>query len=155
MLFRSGALTTLTMMAWVKPINEKNFSDIISKGDWNALQLKGSNQLINFYSSGWEGHEATATVPINWNQHWHHLAGVADGTYFKLYIDGQLVENKKGELRNPKGETGMSDYSNNLWNIGRNETAVDRVFNGYIDDVMIFKNALKQEQIIDLMLHNF
>ncbi len=152
---KSGALTTLTMMAWVKPMDEKNFSDIISKGDWNALQLKGSNQLINFYSNGWEGHEATVTVPENWNQHWHHLAGVEDGTYFKLYVDGKLVENKKGELRNPKGETGMSDYSNNLWNIGRNETAVDRVFNGYIDDVMIFKNALTQEQIIDLMLHNF
>lgn len=150
-----GALTTLTMMAWVKPMDEKNFSDIISKGDWNALQLKGSNQLINFYSSGWEGHEATATVPKNWNQHWHHLAGVADGTYFKLYVDGKLVENKRGELRNPKGETGMSDYSNNLWNIGRNETALDRVFKGCIDDVMIFKNALTQEQIIDLMLHNF
>ena len=152
---KSGALTTLTMMAWVKPMDEKNFSDIISKGDWNALQLKGSNQLINFYSNGWEGHEATATVPENWNQHWHHLAGVADGTYFKLYVDGKLVETKKGELRNPKGETGMSDYSNNLWNIGRNETALDRVFNGYIDDVMIFKNALTQEQVIDLMLHNF
>ena len=60
-----------------------------------------------------------------------------------------------GELRNPKGETGMSDYSNNLWNIGRNETALDRVFNGYIDDVIIFKNALTEQQIIDLMVHNF
>jgi hypothetical protein len=72
-----------------------------------------------------------------------------------LYVDGKLVETKQGELRNPKGETGTADYSHNLWNIGRNETAVDRVFHGAIDDVMIFNNALTQEQVIDLMLHNF
>jgi hypothetical protein len=80
---------------------------------------------------------------------------VGDSIHFKLYVDGKLVETKKAEPRNPKGETGMSDYSNNLWNIGRNETATDRVFNGYIDDVMIFKTALTQEQVIDVMLHNF
>jgi len=150
-----GETTALTLMAWVYPNDEKNFADIISKGDWNSLQLKGSNQFINFYTNGWEGHEATATVPDNWNQHWHHLAGVADGKYFKLYVDGKLVETKQGELRNPKGETGTADYSHNLWNIGRNETAVDRVFHGAIDDVMILNSALTQEQVIDLMLHNF
>lgn len=152
---KNGRDLPITMMAWVYPDDEQNFADIISKGDWNSLQLKGSNQFINFYATGWEGHEATVAVPQNWNKHWHHLAGVGDSISFKLYVDGKLVETKKAELRNPKGETGMSDYSNNLWNIGRNETATDRVFNGYIDDVMIFKTALTQEQVIDVMLHNF
>ena len=145
----------LTIMAWVYPRDEKNFADIISKGDWNSLQVKGSNQLINFYTNGWEGHEATATVPENWNQHWHHLAGVADGSYFHLYVDGKLVATKKGELRNPKGETGIANYSNSPWNIGRNETAPDRVFNGFIDEVMIFRSALNRQQVFDLMIHNF
>lgn len=151
----AGESTLLTIMAWIYPIDEKNFSDIISKGDWNALQIKGSNQFINFYSSGWEGHEATLAVPKNWNRHWHHLAGVADGKYFKLYVDGKLAATKKSEPRNPLGETGTSIYSNNLWNIGRNETAPDRVFNGYIDEVMIFKKALIQQQVINILLHNF
>ena len=152
---KNGRDLPITMMAWVYPDNEQNFADIISKGDWNSLQLKGSNQFINFYATGWEGHEATVAVPENWNHHWHHLAGVADGINFKLYVDGKLVETKKGEPRNPKGETGTSDYSDSLWNIGRNVTAADRVFRGYIDDVMIFKTALPRQQIIDVMLHNF
>ena len=84
-----------------------------------------------------------------------HLAGVADGIFFKLYVDGKLVETKKGEPRNPKGETGTANYSGSLWNIGRNAGATDRVFHGYIDDVMIFKTALNQQQIANLMLHNF
>ena len=152
---KAGESEQLTMMAWIYPMEEKNFSDIISKGDWNTLQLKGSNQFINFYSNGWEGHEATISVPKDWNRHWHHLAGVADGKYFKLYVDGKLTTTKKAELRNPFGETGTSIYSNYLWNIGRNETAPDRVFNGIIDDVMIFKKDLTQQQIINIMLRNF
>ncbi len=152
---KAGESIELTMMAWIYPMEEKNFSDIISKGDWNTLQLKGSNQFINFYSNGWEGHEASTSVPANWNRHWHHVAGVADGKYFKLYVDGKLSATKKGEPRNPLGETGNSIYSHNLWNIGRNETALDRVFKGSIDDVMIFKKALTQQQIINIMLRNF
>ncbi|MEO8413953.1 MAG: GH92 family glycosyl hydrolase [Ginsengibacter sp.] len=152
---KMGRDVPITMMAWVYPDNEQNFADIISKGDWNSLQIKGSNQLINFYASGWEGHEATAPVPENWNHHWHHLAGVADGIFFKLYVDGKLVETKKGEPRNAKGETGTANYSGSLWNIGRNAGSTDRVFRGYIDDVMIFKTALNQQQIANLMLHNF
>lgn len=143
----------LTMMAWVYPEEEKNFADIISKGDWNGLQLKGSNQIINFYANGWEGHEAMASVPPNWNRHWHHLAGVTDGTDYKLYVDGKLVQTKEGEKRNPRGETGTANYSGLPWNIGRNEGSPDRVFNGYIDDVMIFRKALNQQQIENLMLH--
>lgn len=65
------------------------------------------------------------------------------------------MEIKKGEPRNAKGETGTANYSGSLWNIGRNESATDRVFRGYIDDVMIFKTALIQQQIASLMLHNF
>lgn len=150
-----GETKAITIMAWVYPRDEKDFADIISKGDWNGLEVKGSNQLINFFTNGWEGHEATATVRENWNHHWHHLAGVSDGTYFYLYVDGKLVKTKRGELRDPKGETGTVNYSNSPWNIGRNETAPDRVFHGYIDDVMIFNSALIKEQIINLMLHNF
>lgn len=152
---KNGRDLPMTMMAWVYPDDEQNFADIIAKGDWNSLQVKGSNAFINFYATGWEGHEATAAVPPNWNHHWHHIAGVADGVYYKLYVDGQLVEIKKGEPRNPKGETGNADYSGSLWNIGRNETATDRVFRGYIDDVMIFKTALSEQQIKDVMLRNF
>ncbi len=150
---KSGQGAPLTMMAWVYPMDEKNFADIISKGDWNCLQLKGSNQEINFYVDGWEGHEATAAVPENWNRHWHHLAGVADGTDYKLYVDGKLLKTKKTELRDPHGETGTSNYSDRSWNIGRNEGSPERVFKGYIDDVMIFKKALNQQQIVNLMLH--
>jgi len=144
---------TMTMMAWVYPMEEQNFADIIAKGDWNSLQIKGGNSVINFYTGGWEGREASATVPDNWNRHWHHIAGVTQPPYERLYIDGKLAATKLIEPRDPNGETGLTNYSFNKWNIGRNEGAPERAFKGYIDDVMIFESPLTQEQIFDLMLH--
>jgi len=144
---------TMTLMAWVYPMEEQNFADILSKGDWICLQVKGGNGFINFYTGGWEGREASAAVPDNWNRHWHHIAGVTQPPYDKLYVDGKLAAIKLMEPRDPNGETGLSDYSHNKWFIGRNENAPERAFKGYIDDVMIFENALTEQEIFDLMLH--
>ncbi len=146
--------STLTVMAWIYPMDEENFSDIISKGEWNGLQLKGGNTVINFYTSGWEGHEAYAEVPENWNRHWHHIAGVTSPSNEELYVDGRLVATKRMEARNPHGETRLNDYSQKPWNIGRNANAPERVFKGLIDEVMIFQKALTSEEIIQLMLHS-
>jgi putative alpha-1,2-mannosidase len=143
----------LTLMAWVYPMDEENFSDIISKGEWNSLQLKGGNTVINFYTGGWEGHEAYTEVPENWNRHWHHIAGVTRPPFEELYVDGRLVATKRMEARNPHGETRLNDYSQRPWNIGRNANAPERVFKGLIDEVMIFEKALTPDQITALMLH--
>jgi hypothetical protein len=143
----------MTMMAWIYPMEEENFADILCRGDWHTLQLKASNTVVNFYSAGWEGHEAFAPVPQNWNRHWHHIAGVTRGDIEELYIDGHLSAVKQKEPRDPNGETGLTDYSNRPWSIGRNDGDPTRIFKGYIDDVMIFGKALPAVDINRLMLH--
>src|SRR5258708_609641 len=95
---------TLTMMCWIFPMEEGNFADVIAKTEWNALQVKASNTLVDFYTGGWEGHEAIANVPPDWNRHWHHIAGVTEGDSLRLYIDGRLFATKKAEPRNPRGD---------------------------------------------------
>ena len=143
---------TMTMMCWIYPMEENNFADVIDKMEWHSLQIKGSNSFVNFYTGGWEGHEALADVPAEWNRHWHHLAGVTDGDTLRLYIDGRLAATKKAEPRNPNGETGLSDYSGGPFTIGRNIPNPDRVFKGYIDNVMLFEEPLTWQQINDIML---
>jgi len=144
---------SMTMMAWVYPTEEENFSDIFCRGDWAALQLKASNTIINFYTGGWEGHEAFAPAPAGWNRHWHHIAGVTRAPYEELYIDGRLVAVKHMEPRDPNGETGLSDYSNHPWSIGRNENDPSRIFKGYIEEPMLFRKALTLEEINRVMMH--
>ncbi len=144
---------SMTMMAWIYPTDEENFSDIICRGDWATLQLKASNTMVNFYTGGWEGHEAVAPVPGNWNRHWHHIAGVTRAPYEELYIDGRLAAVKHMEPRDPNGETGLADYSNHPWSIGRNENDPTRIFKGYISEPMLFRKALTQEEINRVMMH--
>ena len=148
-LSRSG---TMTMMAWVYPREEENFSDILSRGDWNDLEIKGGNTVINFFSGGWEGHEVSCAVPDSWNRHWHHIAGVTEGPCQKLYIDGRLAAVKTMEARDERGETGLLDYASGNWRIGSNESNPERIFKGLIEDVMVFTRALGPEDIRALML---
>jgi hypothetical protein len=143
----------MTMMAWIYAMDEENFADILCRGDWHTLQIKASNTVMNFYTAGWEGHEAFAAVPANWNRHWHHIAGVTRYPFEELYIDGRLVATKRMEPRDPNGETGLTDYSNRPWSIGRNDGDPTRLFKGYIDEVMIFGKALSQEQVERVMMH--
>lgn len=142
----------MTMMAWIYPMDEENFADILCRGDWHTLQIKASNTVMNFYTAGWEGHEAFAPVPASWNRHWHHIAGVTRYPFEELYIDGRLVATKRMEPRDPNGETGLADYSNHPWSIGRNDGDPTRLFKGYIDEVMIFGKPLTREQIERLMM---
>ena len=145
--------TELTMMVWVYPMEEVGFADILTKGDWNNIQVKAGNTVINSYIGGWEGRQAYSQVPENWNRQWHHIATVSDGKYQKLYVDGKLVMTKEIESRDPLGETGLRNYSNNPWNIGRNASSSNRIFNGLIDDVRVYEKALTQEEMYKLMLY--
>jgi len=121
-----GTAVSHYMMAylpgWWKP------ADIILKGDWNRLQVKGGNQLINFYTNGWRGMRQLqrplklTIIGITWQGCWWNL--------YSAIVTASLLKWKRWlESRNPKGETGTADYSNALiWNIGRNEAVLDRVF---------------------------
>ncbi|WP_242092715.1 GH92 family glycosyl hydrolase [Aestuariivivens sediminicola] len=137
----------MTMMLWVYPLDEKNFSDIISKGDLNVIQVRASNTEVNYYSGGYQRGEAYTLLPEDWNRNWHHLAGVSDEQNLKLYIDGQLMVTKP--LEEGINFTGTTDHP---WNIGRNASHPDRVFDGYIDQLMIFDKALSQKEIKEFML---
>ncbi|UJF36053.1 glycoside hydrolase family 2 TIM barrel-domain containing protein [Paenibacillus hexagrammi] len=84
-----------TLEAWVKPQSAISDSPIIAKGDTQfALKMSGSTKLEIFaYRSGtWTS--ASAALPANWVNNWHHVAGTYDGSNLQLYIDGQIVATK-------------------------------------------------------------
>jgi putative alpha-1,2-mannosidase len=144
---------TITVMLWIYPMDEKNFADIITQGDWNVIQMKASNTVVNFYSGGYERGEVYANVPANWNRNWHHIAGITDGQKQKLFIDGKLVATKEIEILNNEDKIAPIGNTNFPWNIGRNAQNPKRVFNGYIDEVRIYQQALSEKEIQQLMLN--
>ncbi len=133
-----------TIMLWVHPIDETNFSDIISYGDVNVIQVRASNTEVNYYAGGWQRGEAYSKLPSEWNKRWHHIAGVSTNTSLKLYIDGKLLTEKPiDDVRGALAKT-----INSVWNIGRNVENTERHFNGYIDEVKIFDKPLSHKEIL-------
>ncbi|MBA2939781.1 NPCBM/NEW2 domain-containing protein [Paenibacillus sp. CGMCC 1.16610] len=84
-----------TLEAWIKPLSNISDSPIITKGDTQfALKMAGTTKLEIFvYKSGtWTS--ASANLPANWVNNWHHVAGTYDGANLKLFVDGTVVATK-------------------------------------------------------------
>ena len=135
----------ITIMAWVKPIgNNMGLADIITKGDFMALQSSG-NKSLSWFAGGWGRGSCSAEVPGNWMNNWHHIAGVADGKSLKIYIDG--VESGSVTLTPP-----VNLSSRARWMLGRNEEFPDqRFFNGFINHFKIFVEPLSGTEILSEM----
>lgn len=132
---------TLTMMVWVYPTERgEGLVDVFTKGDNDVLQV-GGNRTLTFFAGGWGRGDCTVDLPADWWGHWHHIAGVCEGTILKVYIDGAL----KG-TSTVDGRVNLS--VNNKWTLGRNEEFPgQRVFNGYIDGAKVFTEALTEDEI--------
>jgi len=136
---------TITMMLWVYPTAVSNgLTDIFTKGDNHVIQIVG-NASLSFFAGGWGRGDCTVALPVDWVNHWHHLAGVCYGKKLELYIDGAL-----------KGTTLLETTVNlsvtNKWVLGRNEEfPFQRVFNGYIRKAKVFAKPLSAEEIKEVM----
>jgi len=135
----------ITIMAWVKPTgNNSGLADIITKGDFIALQSSGSKSL-SWFAGGWGRGSCSADLPDNWMNNWHHIAGVADGRTLKIYIDG--VESGSVTINPP-----VNLSSPARWMLGRNEEFPDqRFFDGFVNHFKIFVEPLSEAEILSEM----
>jgi putative alpha-1,2-mannosidase len=133
---------TISMMGWIYPTgNENGLVDIITKGDSHVLQVT-DHRTLTFFAGGWGRGDCTVNLPANWQQHWHHIAGVCTGKKLYVYIDGVLAGTSELES--------IANLSvNNKWTLGRNEEfPSERIFHGYIDKVKVFEAPLSEAEIL-------
>ncbi|SEB04741.1 GH92 family glycosyl hydrolase [Pedobacter hartonius] len=138
---------TLTMMCWVYPAagNDKGLIDMLTKGDHHVLQTN-NGKTLTFFAGGWGRGDITIDLPEKWKEQWHHLAGVCKGDMLWLYVDGKLSGSAKVD-----GTVNLS--ADSKWEIGRNEEfPSERVFQGYIDQVKVYEQALTAEEVSAVMI---
>ena len=144
---RTAALETptqqLTMSIWVKPNDERGYSDFFTKGDWNVIKTDSKSGAVRYFTGGWRRGGPKVPQPENWDGQWHHVVGVTDGQDGYLYIDGKLIQESEW--------TGTLKYTAFPWNLGRNaEEPKGRGFKGVLDDVRIYPVALNAQEVADL-----
>ncbi|GEM_PF-3555176 len=140
----------ITVEAWIYPTAwGVNFwtNSIVSKDDWSVgtrgfVMRCGANGTISFNlgtTVGWR----EAVSPANSMQlnRWHHVAGTYDGTQIRVYVDGV----QKG-FTNFTGTMAASTYD---MTIGQSayHTASSRPFEGWIDEVRMWEQALPDSVI--------
>jgi len=119
---------------------------ILSNGGWQerwkiSLPSHGKMVFTTNNSSGisdmdaGDGHVVTPGV-------WQHFVMTHDGSFDRIYLDGVKVAEKAvtGDLNNTTKPLG----------IGWNPIDGGNYFNGSIDEVMLFKNALTDQEVLDL-----
>ncbi|MBN1788418.1 MAG: PASTA domain-containing protein, partial [Sedimentisphaerales bacterium] len=139
----------LTLCAWIKPNAFNTTMTIISKGRDCAYALwhDGNNKLqfqavINGTPIEYAGDKELD------HDEWYHVAAVYDGTKVQLYVDGE--PNSSPAYSGPIGQGDLSlligkDY----WTGGCNSNlaSTNYPFNGLIDDVRIYKEALTEGEV--------
>ena len=104
------------------------------------MQTK-DNKTLTFFAGGWGRGECITSLPENWLNNWHHIAGVSDGNSLKIFIDGT-------EIANQLTGTPVNLSTSAKWTVGRNEEFPEqRFFEGYIDQFKVFTEPLSQPEI--------
>ncbi|MBN1508752.1 MAG: PASTA domain-containing protein [Sedimentisphaerales bacterium] len=140
----------ITLTTWIKVgLFDTAWQAIVTKGDsaWR-IQRSGYYNGIEFACTGLSvpgtphGH-VLGQVNVNDGQ-WHHLAGVYDGSGLYLYVDGLLdvVAPASGSIATNAFDVCIAD----------NAQAPGCHWNGLIDDVRVYDQALSQTQIKAVMV---
>jgi len=140
--------TGLTLALWVYPRGWQDSNEFITKGAGQYGLRQSGSEILEF--SVFTEHQiaVAARIPEDWNYQWHYLAGVYDGSHLQLYLDGNLVAQKKdsGGIQNNRFPV----------NLGKNAETQGQNFSGeltnaILDEVQIYDRALSQHQLGQLM----
>jgi hypothetical protein len=136
--------------AWIKTADL--YGNIVSK----RHQHNSPGYLFMVYSGrlllqmtddihGWFNYYSSSSKTVNDNQ-WHHVAVTVDRDNTqggKMYVDGVVVY-----TFNPTNRQGSLDTGADMW-IGQ-EGGGGQYYNGIIDELSLYKEALEGDQIIDI-----
>ncbi len=138
--------TAITLEAWIYAeswqanIWEGNIINKEQNGPNNGYMLRvGEGGKINFNLGGgssWNEHNTPN--PVLTLNTWYHLAATYDGSYMRLYLDGQIIDSMARNISIASTNTNLTIGSHNSYN---------RYFDGKIEEVRIWEVARTAQEI--------
>ncbi len=136
----------VTLCAWIQPRAVDGWRNVVAHG-WHhqvdqEVTLRIDQGAYEFVA--WDGvdHSAATTVPALDLGSWHHLCGTYDGGRYRLFRDGELVDERADAVAPMRVEE--------AWAIGARGAATDfdpRYWDGLIDEVRIYGRALSAAEV--------
>lgn len=131
----------MTIFVWFKVTRFNSHQQtLISKADsaWRLARYQTTDNLEMAGSGLTPDQWTIGNVKVDDNQ-WHMATGVYDGKEISLYIDGHLDTKVAA--------SGTVKINNAMVLIGSNISYDDRFFNGWIDEIGVYKKALNPIEI--------
>lgn len=140
-------VTDFSFAAWVYWNGGNWWQRIFDFGqDTNSYMFltpsEGTNMRFAIRTGGGAEQRLNASIPITQTE-WVHVAVTLDGSTGVLYINGNAVDTQTITLT-PRDVVGE-----NTW-LGRSQYAADPTFNGNIDEVVVFDQALSASEMADI-----
>lgn len=144
--FKNG----ITISVWIYPIDAYQagqmgiWSDCDSTAENGThMKLWGDQDRVDTYIGNTTDTQRLLVNNVVSYETWQHLVFTSNGSNLTLWIDGDASLSKKVPMTN------ISDNSRNQL-VGLWEADANDVFNGSIDELMIFNTTLTDQQIIDI-----
>lgn len=146
-----------TISAWINPkagMTGNWYYNIIAKDslykNGTGIEIHGSYNRIEF----WIRNSTKGITYSVWNYgsisniagNWIHIAGVYNMSKMHLYIDGTLKDSDATVV--------SPFFSSSDWRIGHAAGALDKYFNGTIDEVRIWNRSLSGSEIYQIYASN-
>jgi hypothetical protein len=145
--------TAITLEAWIKADSWRTQvwqGTILSKDGWAAGEQGyvlrcGANGRLSFNLGRGPNWEELASAPVMSTNRWYHVAATWDGSVQRIYIDGEQVGS-----RNFNGTINQGNYDLRIGYMTYAQGGA-RDFDGQIDEVRIWKDALSPATLRDWM----
>ncbi|HUU19040.1 MAG TPA: LamG domain-containing protein, partial [Sedimentisphaerales bacterium] len=108
------------------------------------FQLQDSDGMIQWGGTDQDNLHIFSTVAPAAGE-WQHVAGTCDGSYSKVYINGEIVGEGPGGFR-----PDAALEANVTLGFGEDRDDYDESFNGLMDEIYIYNRTLSDNQIVDL-----
>jgi hypothetical protein len=141
----------ITMMAWINSVGWTGGDQWIDKnchngGEKNSYGMgvfgDGGNILMMLGETA--SRKNLEAKPAPKENEWHHVVGTYDGNAMKIYLNGEVVA-ENSEKFNFQGT------NDSPLRVGGSKDRPQYTFNGSIDEVIIYKRALGEGEINNVM----
>ena len=153
--FSLASTSGRTACAWIYPkAHTNNYAAVVRKAGDISLRLTTggilNERVYNSVGSYSSAYSSATSIPTN---SWSHVCvifespGAGSNITLKFYLNATLDLDQTTDLIDANGLVGSGS---NAIRIGSDQDIASRIFNGSIDEVMIFNTSLTQAQITDI-----